>query len=201
MNGQIWWYTARSGGILAALLLAASVLWGLTMTTKVAGRITRPAWLLDLHRFLAAAALVFTGIHVLAILLDTYVHFGLEEVLVPLTGTWHPVAVAWGIVGFYLLAAIEVTSLVRSHLPQRVWRSVHFASFPLFVVTAIHGLSAGTDRHSPLMVWGTVAICVMVAALTTLRVASATSLRPQAASPGMPQPARSPASSRRRSLT
>ena len=197
MNGQIWWYTARSGGILAALLLAASVLWGLTMTTKVAGRITRPAWLLDLHRFLAAAALVFTGIHVLAILLDTYVHFGLEEVLVPLTGTWHPVAVAWGIVGFYLLAAIEVTSLVRSHLPQRVWRSVHFASFPLFVVTVIHGLSAGTDRHSPLMVWGTIAICVMVAALTALRIASATSPRAQTGPPRMPRPARSPVGSRR----
>ena len=87
MNGQIWWYTARSGGILAALLLAASVLWGLTMTTKVAGRITRPVWLLDLHRFLAAAALVFTGIHVLGILLDTYVHFGLAEVLVPTGGS------------------------------------------------------------------------------------------------------------------
>jgi DMSO/TMAO reductase YedYZ heme-binding membrane subunit len=93
------------------------------------------------------------------------------------------VAVAWGIVGFYLLAAIEVTSLVRSRLPQRVWRSVHFASFPLFIVTTIHGLSAGTDRHSPLMVWGTVAICIMVAALTALRVASATSPRPQAVAP------------------
>jgi len=183
MNGQIWWYAARSGGILAWLLLAASVLWGLTLTTRVAGRITRPAWLLDLHRFLAAAALVFTGIHVLGILLDTYVHFGLAEVLVPLTGTWHPVAVAWGIVGFYVLAAIEVTSLVRSRLPQRVWRSVHFASFPLFIVTTIHGLSAGTDRHSPLMVWGTVAICIIIGALTALRVASATSPRPRAVAP------------------
>jgi hypothetical protein len=64
-----------------------------------------------------------------------------------------------------------------------VWRSVHFASFPLFIVTTIHGLSAGTDRHSPLMVWGTVAICIMVAALTALRVASATSPRPQAVAP------------------
>src|SRR5260370_2140850 len=161
----------------------ASVLWGLTLTTRVAGRITRPAWLLDLHRFLAAAALVFTGIHVLGILLDTYVHFGLAEVLVPLTGTWHPVAVAWGIVGLYLLAAIEVTSLVRSRLPQRVWRSVHFASFPLFIVTTIHGLSARTDRHSPLMVRGTVSLCLMLAALTALRVASATSPRPQAVAP------------------
>ena len=181
MNSQIWWYTARSGGILASLLLAASVLWGLALTTRAASRITRPAWLLDLHRFLAAAALIFTGIHVVAILLDSYVHFGLVEVLVPLTGTWHPVAVAWGVVGFYLLAAIEVTSLVRTHLPQRVWRGVHFASFPLFIVTAIHGLSAGTDRHSPLMLWGTIAICVLVAALTSLRVISAMSPRPRAA--------------------
>jgi DMSO/TMAO reductase YedYZ heme-binding membrane subunit len=183
VNSQVWWYTARSGGILASLLLAASVLWGLALTTRAAGRITRPAWLLDLHRFLGAAALVFTGIHVVAILLDSYVHFGLVEVLVPLTGTWHPVAVAWGIVGFYLLVAIEVTSLVRSRLPQRLWRSVHFASFPLFVVTAIHGLSAGTDRHSPLMLLGTIAISAMVAALTILRAISATSPRPQAAMP------------------
>src|SRR5260370_41009106 len=112
----------------------ASVLWGLTLTTRVAGRITRPAWLLDLHRFLAAAALVFTGIHVLGILLDTYVHFGLAEVLVPLTGTWHAVAVAWGIVGFYLLAAIAVTSLRRSRLPRRARQCVHFARFPVFHV-------------------------------------------------------------------
>jgi DMSO/TMAO reductase YedYZ heme-binding membrane subunit len=183
VNSQIWWYTARSGGILASLLLAASVLWGLALTTRAASRITRPAWLLDLHRFLGAAALVFTGIHVVAILLDTYVHFGLVEVLAPLTGTWHPVAVAWGIVGFYLLAAIEVTSLVRTRLPRRIWRSVHFASFPLFVVTAIHGLSAGTDRHSPLMLWGTIAISAMVAALTILRAISAMSPRPRAAMP------------------
>jgi DMSO/TMAO reductase YedYZ heme-binding membrane subunit len=186
VNSQIWWYTARSGGILASLLLAASVLWGLALTTRAASRITRPAWLLDLHRFLGAAALIFTGIHVLAILLDTYVHFGLAEVLVPLTGTWHPVAVAWGIVGFYLLAAIEVTSLVRSHLPQRMWRSVHFASFPLFVVTAIHGLSAGTDRHSPLMMWGTIGISVVIAALTTLRVISAMPPRRREAAPAAP---------------
>ena len=97
MSSQVWWYAARSGGLLAWVLLAASVLWGLALTTRMAGRLTRPAWLLDLHRFLGGGALVFTGIHVVAILLDGYVHFGFAEVLVPLTGTWHPVAVAWGI--------------------------------------------------------------------------------------------------------
>ena len=94
----------------------------------------------------AASALVFTGVHVVAIVADSYVHFGLTEVLVPFTGTWHPVAVAWGIIGFYFLAAVEVTSLLRRRLSKRVWRATHFLSFPLFALTTVHALSAGTDR-------------------------------------------------------
>lgn len=173
MNSQIWWYAARSGGILAWALLAASVLWGLLLTTRVAGRLTRPAWLLDLHRFLGGAALIFTVIHVVAILGDSYVHFGIAEVLVPLTGTWHPGAVAWGIVGLYLLAAVEITSLLRTRMPQRLWRQIHYVSFPLFITTTIHALTAGTDRHTGWMLGGVVTICVAVTALTAMRMATA----------------------------
>jgi hypothetical protein len=54
---------------------------------------------------------VFTAVHVAAIVADSYVHFGLVDVLVPLAATWHPLAVAWGIVGLYLLLAVEITSL------------------------------------------------------------------------------------------
>ena len=67
-----------------------------------------------------------------------YVHFGLVEVLVPFTGTWHPAAVAWGIIGLYALAAVEVTSLLRRRLSKRVWRATHFLSFPLFALTTVH---------------------------------------------------------------
>lgn len=35
MNNQLWWYVARSGGIVAWALLAGSVLWGLALSTKV----------------------------------------------------------------------------------------------------------------------------------------------------------------------
>ena len=169
-NLNLWWYTTRSAGIVAWVLLGASVLWGLALSTKVLRGKPRPNWILDLHRFLGGLALVFTGIHVIAILFDTYVHFGLVEVLVPFTGTWHPVAVAWGIIGLYLLAAVEVTSLLRKRLSKRVWRATHYLSFPLFALTTVHALTAGTDRTTVLLRAVMILTAVGVAALTVLRV-------------------------------
>jgi methionine sulfoxide reductase heme-binding subunit len=174
MTSQVWWYTARAGGIVAWALVAASVIWGLVLSTKVLGRRPRPAWVLDLHRFLGAAAVVFTGIHVASLILDGFVHFGPVEVLVPFTGTWHPVAVAWGIVAMYLLTAVEVTSLLRRQLPRRLWRATHYASFPLFLLATVHGLAAGTDASSTLLRTGFVVGAAATALLAGIRLADAT---------------------------
>lgn len=173
MRSQLWWYTARSSGLVAWALLAASMLWGLALSTKVFGKTPRPAWLLDLHRFLGGAAAVFIGIHVLSIVLDSYVHFGLVNVLVPLTGSWHPLAVAWGVVSMYLLVAVEVTSLLRRYLSKRVWRTTHYLSFPLFVTATVHTLSAGTDRATFLMRWAVLSTAAAVTLLTAVRVGRA----------------------------
>lgn len=173
MTSQVWWYTARSAGIVAWALLAASVLWGLALSTKVFGKRPRPNWLLDLHRFLGGLAVVFLVVHVVSILLDTYVNFGLVEILVPFTGTWHPVAVASGIVGMYLLLAVEITSLLRRHLSKRAWRSTHYLSFPLFALATLHALSAGTDRNTALMRYGVLSTTAAVIVFTTMRVVRA----------------------------
>jgi predicted ferric reductase len=187
MTDQVWWYTARAGGMVAWALMAAGVLWGLALSAKVLNGKPRPNWILDLHRFLGGLAVVFTGVHVLAIVADSYVHFGLTEVLVPFTGDWHPVAVAWGILGAYLLAAVEITSLLRRHLSKRMWRATHFLSFPLFVLTTVHALSAGTDRHSFLVRWGVIATCVAVTVLTFIRVRQV-DRRPTPPGPRAPAP-------------
>src|SRR3954470_1053157 len=147
MPSTLPWYLARSAGMIAWALLTASVIWGLTMSTKASalGRRPRPNWMLDLHRYLGGLAAIFTGVHVVALLADNYVHFDLVSVLVPFASSWRPAAVAWGVAGFWLLAAVELTSLARRRLPKRVWRAVHFASFPLFLMATVHGLTAGTD--------------------------------------------------------
>jgi len=186
VNTQVLWYSARAAGIVAWALATASVVWGLALSTRAAGRTARPAWLFDLHRFLGGIALTFTGIHVASVLLDSYVHFGLVNILVPFTGTWHPLAVAWGIVAFYALLAVELTSLARPRIPKILWRRVHFASFALFAAGTIHALSAGTDAHSTAFTFAALGACGLVGALTALRVATAIETRRRRAVPPAP---------------
>jgi DMSO/TMAO reductase YedYZ heme-binding membrane subunit len=169
MSSEMVWYVARASGIVTWALLAASVSWGLVLTTGTMSRRARPAWLLDLHRFMAGAALVFLAIHVGSIAADTYVHFGPVSLLVPFTGNWHPVAVAWGIVAMYVLVALEVTSLLRARVPRRLWRATHYASFPLFGLATLHALTAGTDRHDPLFRYGILAVTGGVVTLAAVR--------------------------------
>ncbi|MCO5317183.1 MAG: ferric reductase-like transmembrane domain-containing protein [Microthrixaceae bacterium] len=176
MSEQFWWAVARSGGILAWVLLAASVLWGLALSTKVLGRHPRANWLLDLHRFLGGLAVVFTGIHVLALVFDSWVEIGITQILVPFTSDYRPGAVAWGVVALYLLAAVEITSLLRKHLSRRAWKATHLASFPLFAVATLHGVLAGTDADGPLVVIMTATTAVVVG-LTVLRIGQARSKR------------------------
>jgi predicted ferric reductase len=183
VSGTFPWYVARAAGLLSWVLLAAATLWGLALSTRVLGRRPRPNWLLDMHRWLGGSALAFTGLHVLALLLDRYVHFGPMQILVPFAATWHPVAVAWGVASLYLLLAIELTSLARARVSKRAWRRVHTASFALFVTATVHGLTSGTDMRSPLFRLVTLAVVTLVAGLTAIRVTDLVRLRSVAATP------------------
>jgi predicted ferric reductase len=173
VSDKLWWYVARSGGIVAWVLLALSVLVGLALSTKVFGKHPRPNWLLDLHRFLGGLAVVFTAVHVLAILFDSFVNITLANVFVPFTGSWHPGAVAWGIVTMYALLAVEITSLLRRQLSKAAWRATHYLSFPLFATATIHVLTAGTDRHTFLLRALLAIGVVVIVVLTAIRMRNA----------------------------
>lgn len=171
MDPMIWWYVARAGGMIAWALLAASVLWGLALSTRLLGDRPRAAWLLDLHRFLGGTALVFAALHVGSLIADSYVEFGAVDVLVPFaTTTYRPTAVAWGIVSMYLLVAVQVTSSLRRHLSRRTWRRVHLASFPLFGVATLHGLTAGTDSTGSWFRLVTAGVSALVLGMTVASI-------------------------------
>src|ERR1700722_1516275 len=140
------WYMARAGGIVAYLLLTFTVCAGIGL----AGRARVPGFprfaVNDLHRFAGILTGTFIGIHVGAILLDSYVHFTVPQVLVPFASSYRTVAVALGIVAAELLIALAVTNRLRKVLPRRIWRRAHYLNFAVWALATIHGITAGTDN-------------------------------------------------------
>lgn len=172
MNEQVYWFVARSGGIVAWALVTLSVCWGLFLSTRATSRAAKPAGVLDLHRYLGGLSLVFTAVHIAGLVADSYVEFGWVEVLIPWASEWEPTAVAWGVIAFYLLIAVEATSLLMKRLPRNIWRQVHRASFGLYIFATVHGVQAGTDTLNPLFRMAMLASINIVAFLTVLVVLS-----------------------------
>ncbi len=169
MNDQIWWFVARSGGIVTLILMAASVLWGLLLSSRYLAGGPRPKGLLDLHRFLGGLSVVFTTIHLVALSLDSYVTFTAVDLLVPFAASWRPAPVAAGVVAFWLLLAVQVSSLMMKRLPRRWWKWVHLTSYLLLPLGLIHGLTAGTDAGTAWYRVGSAALIGLLAWLTAWR--------------------------------
>jgi hypothetical protein len=183
MNSELWWHVARAGGFLAWGLSAFSILWGLLITSRALGKRISGPRLLDLHRFIGGLSVVFVFVHILGLRLSHFnaIPFGGSELFVPMASKWHPGAVAYGIVAFYLLIAVEITSLLRHRIPASVWRSVHYGGFVVFLLGSIHALKVGTDVQDPLIWWPSAVMCAAIVGLAVTRAMSATQEAPDEA--------------------
>lgn len=167
---EFWWYAARATGMVAWAVAAAAVIWGLLLSTRSARGLAKPAWVLDLHRWLGALTLIITVAHLGALAADSFVHFGWSELLVPGASPWKTVPVAWGVVAFWLLLVVEVSSFFKRQLGQRSWARIHLLSFVAYLMATAHYLQAGTERTNPLVLLTVEAVTAVVLYLTILRV-------------------------------
>jgi predicted ferric reductase len=169
VNPHVFWYTARATGIVAWVLLTASVVWGLALSTRVTGGRPKAGWVLDMHRYLGGVSVLYVGAHVGSLVADSYVHFDARSIFVPFASSWRPLAVAWGVASMYVLVCIEATSLLKRHIPKRVWRGVHLSSFALLVMTWVHAFTSGTDMHVPAARWLAFGSAVVIVFLFSFR--------------------------------
>lgn len=176
-NEQLWWHLSRASGIVAWFLLSLGVLWGLLLSTRLLRHIDRPAWLLDLHKWLGTLTWAVTGIHLVTLVADSYVHFSLVDLFVPFASHWKPAPVAWGIIAFYLIVVVQVTSRWMKRLPRALWHAVHLASYPAFALVAVHAFSAGSDASNHYFIALGVALITVVAVVTLVRVSMQTGAR------------------------
>ncbi|MEV0375933.1 2Fe-2S iron-sulfur cluster-binding protein [Streptomyces sp. NPDC050636] len=189
MDPKVWWYVARASGLTAWWLVSLAALWGLLLSTRVLGGRSAPAWLLDLHRQLGGLSVSFTAVHLIALVLDPVLSFGWAELLVPFAREANPSAQACGVVAVYFLAAIQITSLLKSRLPDRLWRHIHRTAFGVFALATVHAFTAGSDADGPLVRYSAAVIGAAFVFLVVYRLAAGRHVLRAAARPAAPQAA------------
>lgn len=147
MNGHLAWYIARSSGWVAAILLVITIAWGVLGVGRTVQRRGWPRWIAAMHRCVAMLAVTMVAVHIGALVADNYLHIGWSEVLVPLAIIWKPGGVALGIAAVYLLLVVQVSSVGRRRIGRRLWRSLHWLSYPLVGLAIAHGVIVGTDTN------------------------------------------------------
>ena len=108
-----FWYLSRAAGFVAYLLLWASVVWGLLLSSKIAQGRLRPPALFDAHRFLSYVALGFAFFHGLVLMGDRYLSFPLNAVLAPFASSYKPTLVAAGQLALWLSLLVSLSFLVQ----------------------------------------------------------------------------------------
>jgi DMSO/TMAO reductase YedYZ heme-binding membrane subunit len=170
MSEEFWWYVTRASGMVAAVLLILTLIWGLLITTKLIDRRGLPAWLTDLHRYLGGLSVVFIAVHMAALVFDNYLTFSWSDLFVPFASSWKAGPVAWGVGAFWGLVIVEGTSLAQRRMNRRLWRGLHFLAYPVALMTALHAAQAGTDAGNPLFRVVSIGLIGVLSALTIFRI-------------------------------
>lgn len=189
MNPQFWWYVSRASGMVAAVLLALTLIWGLLLTTGMIERRGLPVWLTDLHRHLGGLSVVFIAIHLVALVADSYQYFSWAELFVPFASAWRTGPVAWGIGAFWALVIVEGSSLAKRRMSRTTWTRLHYLSYPVALMTALHAAQAGTDAANPVFRIVSIGLIMVLAALTMFRILYRREKKPRAVV-GRPTPRR-----------
>ncbi len=139
------WYVSRSAGYIGLILLGLIGVLGIITAGNL--KIAHGTKFLtpDLHRSLSLLAMVVLAIHVGAAVADKYSFIGIKDVFVPFFSAYRPIWVGIGAIAVDLGLAVMITSLVRVRMGYRSWKLVHWASYPIFALSIVHGLGSGTD--------------------------------------------------------
>ena len=176
--------------------MAGSVIYGLLLSTKLLDAIAHRPISFSLHQDLAAFGLGLAAIHGMLLGLDHSVPFTIAQILVPGLAPHAPVAVAFGQVALYLMAAVTASFYLRRHIGQRAWRTLHYLTFLAFVGVTVHGIAAGSDSNAPWAEAIYLGSSALVLFLLTYRIGMSMAARSAARASGRSSPTSAPTSVR-----
>jgi methionine sulfoxide reductase heme-binding subunit len=153
----------------------------------MAGRLARgpgrAKLLRAIHEQTALGALIAIVVHGVALLGDRWMHPGVVGISVPFAMGYRPLATGIGIIAGYLAALLGLSFYARRRIGARLWRKAHRFTVAVWLLAAIHAITAGTDASTPWMRAILVASAVPIAGLFAARLASGRRKRRPAVAP------------------
>lgn len=150
------WYFGRASGILAFIFLTGVVAFGLIISSRAFIKIVPGNVAYETHRFIAWLALATIILHFSSFFFDDFLRLRAVEALVPFVlsrelktalGFSIGNAAALGIISFYLIIILVLTSEFRARMSAKVWRRIHYTSFIAYILFLLHGFMSGTDSR------------------------------------------------------
>jgi sulfoxide reductase heme-binding subunit YedZ len=168
-GNYVWWLAGRSAGIVAMVLVTASVILGLSMAARlVPARMRRAAG--RLHEHIALMSLAAIAAHGTLLAADPWLKAGWKGIAVPFAIGYRPLWTGLGILGGYLAAILGLSFYVRRHIGTRLWRRLHRLTVIVYALSLVHALGSGTDASIPVVRYTMLASLVPVVGLFAIRL-------------------------------
>ena len=151
-NETPWaWYVSRTSGLAAFLSLYVSIFLGLTLRIPLLRKIFSPIYSMSMHCWISLQATLLAFFHGGVLTFDKLFDIRLADVFIPFASKFEPNLMAMGIISFYIMVILVVTSYGRKFISQKLWRGVHFFNVILYVGVLFHAAKLGTDMKNPLV--------------------------------------------------
>jgi sulfoxide reductase heme-binding subunit YedZ len=166
---HFFWLASRSLGVVAVVLLAASVTIGLALSGRIIRRPGIPARLKGWHEAIALTATAAIAGHGLLLLGDGFLHASLRDITVPFAMAGQPVWTGIGIIGGWLTAVFTFSFYVRRWIGTKAWRWLHRWTLAAYLLAVVHTIGSGTDARSPWLIATVLAVTAPIVFAATYR--------------------------------
>src|SRR5581483_4638934 len=146
-HSRALWYLTRGSGLIALVLLTASVVLGVREVKRWATERWPRFMTAALHKNVSLLSVVFLGVHIATTVVDGFAPIGWLDAVVPFRSPYRPLWLGLGALSVDLLLALVVTSLLRARIGYRTWKAVHWAAYACWPVAVLHGMGTGTDTR------------------------------------------------------
>lgn len=174
------WYVTRASGLVAAVSLVVLMLSGIGQVTGHTFRFLDPLTAWASHRALGIAFGVSVLIHMFSLLFDHFIHFNLLQLFIPWLSDYKTVVVfglqlgslyvALGVLAFYGVLVVIVSSLLWVEKKPYLWKFIHLISYIVIFFVFIHGLYLGTDLLHGIFRWLWIFLGIVVAISALVRL-------------------------------